>query len=151
MTDQSVTTARQVELVTFHVGQALCGLDILTVQEISKILQWTPVPQASEYVMGIRSLRGEIVTVVDLGRILSQQHSRLDANSRIIVVNSLDEHIALVVDRIQNVVSCSADGIYPPPANVNGIQAAYISGVLDTGQSIVSILNVEEILSENHF
>ena len=39
-----------VELATFYVGDALCGMDILKVQEINKLTQMTKVPQAPEYV-----------------------------------------------------------------------------------------------------
>ncbi|MEJ2656156.1 MAG: chemotaxis protein CheW, partial [Desulfobacterales bacterium] len=57
-----------VELATFFVGEALCGMDILKVQEINKLIEMTRVPQAPEYVLGILNLRGEIVTVIDLGK-----------------------------------------------------------------------------------
>ena len=39
-----------VELATFYVGDALCGMDILKVQEINKLLEMTEVPQAPNYV-----------------------------------------------------------------------------------------------------
>ena len=57
-----------VELATFYVGSALCGMDILNVQEINKLMEMTKVPQAPDYVTGILNLRGQIVTVVDLGK-----------------------------------------------------------------------------------
>lgn len=57
-----------VELATFYVGNALCGMDILKVQEINKLMQMTKVPQAPEYVLGILNLRGQIVTILDLGK-----------------------------------------------------------------------------------
>ncbi len=145
---QTSAVSQQVEFVTFHVGQALCGLDILNVQEINKLLKWTTVPQSGKYVLGILSLRGEIVTVIDLGKILNQTQTPIDQTSRLIVVNSIDENVALLVDRVGDVVSCSPRQVSPPPANVNGIQAKFITGVHDTGHSIISILNIEEILNE---
>ena len=57
-----------VELATFYVGEALCGMDILKVQEINKLMEMTKVPQAPSYVMGILNLRGQIVTIIDLGK-----------------------------------------------------------------------------------
>jgi purine-binding chemotaxis protein CheW len=50
-----------VELASFYVGEALCGMDILKVQEINKLIEMTRVPQAPEYVLGILNLRGERV------------------------------------------------------------------------------------------
>ena len=47
-----------VELATFYIGEALCGMDILNVQEINKLMDMTKVPQAPGYVTGILNLRG---------------------------------------------------------------------------------------------
>ena len=49
---------QSVELATFYVGEALCGMDILNVQEINKLMDMTKVPQSPEYVTGILNLRG---------------------------------------------------------------------------------------------
>ena len=69
MTEARTTShdKRIVELATFYVGDALCGMDILKVQEINKLMQMTKVPQAPDYVVGILNLRGQIVTIIDLG------------------------------------------------------------------------------------
>ena len=52
------STTNIIELATFYVGDALCGMDILKIQEINKLTQMTKVPQAPEYVLGILNLRG---------------------------------------------------------------------------------------------
>ena len=57
-----------VALATFYVGDALCGMDILTIQEINKMMDMTIVPHAPDYVMGILNLRGHIITVIDIGK-----------------------------------------------------------------------------------
>ena len=64
----NVQSNKTVELATFYIGDALCGMDILKVQEINKHMDITKVPQAPEYVTGILNLRGQIVTIIDLGR-----------------------------------------------------------------------------------
>ena len=57
-----------VELSTFLVGDALCGMDILKIQEINKLIDMTSVPQAPSYVLGILNLRGQIITSIDLSK-----------------------------------------------------------------------------------
>ena len=75
-----------VELATFFVGDALCGMDILKVQEINKLIEMTRVPQAPEYVLGILNLRGEIVTIIDLGKKLGLKSTELSNKTRNIIV-----------------------------------------------------------------
>ena len=140
-----------VELATFYVGDVLCGMDILKVQEINRQMDLTRVPQAPEYVLGVLNLRGRIVTIIDLANKLGLSTTQLTEESRNIIVNSQEEHIGLLVGAIADVVPASWDKVEPPPANVRGIQANNIQGVYKTDKSLVSILDVEAVLSvEDH-
>ena len=139
---------KTVELATFYMGDALCGMDILKVQEINKLLEMTDVPQAPEYVKGIVNLRGQIVTVIDLGKKLGLSKTDLGLETRNIIVSSKNEYIGLLVDRIGDVERTDWDKIEPPPANIGGVQGRYFEGVFKKENSLIGILNVEEVLKE---
>jgi len=139
---------KTVDLATFYIGGALCGMDILMVQEINKHLEMTKVPQAQEYVTGILNLRGEIVTVIDLGIKLGLSSTRISEKTRNIIVNSKDEHVGLLVDSIADVVQADSDKVEPAPANIGGVKGKYFEGVFKTEKSLIGILNVEEVLRE---
>ncbi|MFC1863476.1 chemotaxis protein CheW [Thermodesulfobacteriota bacterium] len=137
-----------VELSTFYIGEALCGMDILKVQEINKLLEMTKVPQAPEYVKGILNLRGQIVTVIDLGKKLGLSETQISHETRNIIVNSRNEYIGFLVDRIGDVERTEWGSVEPPPANIDGVQGKYFEGVFKTEKSLIGILNVEEVLKE---
>jgi len=139
-----------VELATFYVGEALCGMDILKVQEINKLIEMTRVPQAPEYVLGILNLRGEIVTIVDLGKKLSLKSTELSDKTRNIIVNSNGEHIGLMVEKISDVVQAKWEKVEAPPANIGGVQGKYFTGVFKTEDRLVGILDVEKVLEEEN-
>lgn len=145
---ENMSNHKTVELATFYLGDALCGMDILKVQEINKLLEMTKVPQAPEYVKGIVNLRGQIVTVIDLGKKLGLSMTDLGAETRNIIVNSKNEYVGLLVDRIGDVERTDWDKIEPPPANIGGVQGKYFEGVFKKEQSLIGILNVEEVLKE---
>ena len=142
------TNNKIVELATFYVGEALCGMDILKIQEINKHMEMTRVPQAPEYVLGVLNLRGRIVTIMDLGRKLELSPTELNNESRNIIVNSRDEHVGLLVDRISDVVLAEWDKVESPPANIGGIQEKFFEGVFKTENSLIGILDVEEVLKD---
>ncbi|MBW1915989.1 MAG: purine-binding chemotaxis protein CheW [Deltaproteobacteria bacterium] len=142
------SSIENVDLATFFIGDALCGMDILKVQEINKLLNMTVVPQAPEYVKGILNLRGQIVTVIDLGRKLGLSITEIGPDTRNMIVNSQNEYIGFLVDRIGDVVKTDIDKVEPPPSNIGGVQGRYFEGVLKTENSLVGILNVEEVLKE---
>ena len=140
---------KTVELATFYVGDSLCGMDILKVQEINKLLDMTEVPLAPDYVKGILNLRGQIVTVIDLGSKLSLADTETSSETRNIIVNSNGEYIGLLVRKIGDVERTEEENIEPPPANIGGIQGRYFEGVYKKEKSLIGIVNVEEILKDD--
>ena len=135
-----------IELSTFFVGNALCGMDILTIQEINKLIDMTTVPQAPDYVLGILNLRGQIITSIDLGKKLGLGETDMSQDPRNIIVNSKGEHIGLMVRKISDVVQADKEKFEPPPSNMGGIQGDFFTGVYKTENKLIGILDVEKVL-----
>lgn len=146
MAETNNTTKNIIELATFYVGKALCGMDILKVQEINKLMEMTKVPQAPDYMVGILNLRGQIVTIIDLGQKLGLGDIEVSNESRNIIVNTPGEHVGLLVSRISDVVMADPDKIEPAPANMSGIQGGFFTGVYKTENKLIGILNIKEVL-----
>ncbi|MGL1931468.1 MAG: chemotaxis protein CheW [Desulfotalea sp.] len=136
-----------VELATFYIGNALCGMDILKVQEINKLTQMTKVPKAPDYVLGILNLRGQIVTIIDLGKKLGLGDTNMRQDPRNIIVNSPSGHVGLLVNRISDVVSAELERVERAPANMSGIQGDFFTGVYKTNNNLIGLLDVEKVLS----
>ena len=149
MTEMNKDSAsKDIEFATFYVGGALCGIDILNIQEINKNFEITNVPQASDYVEGILNLRGRIVTIIDLGKKLGLERVNKDKDNRNIIVNSDDEHIGLLVDSISDVVLSQKSDIEPAPSNIGGAKGKFFQGVLKTEAQLIGILDIDEVLKE---
>ncbi|MBM9537164.1 chemotaxis protein CheW [Desulfobulbus alkaliphilus] len=146
MAEPKNLTKNIIELATFYVGNALCGMDILKVQEINKLMEMTKVPQAPDYMLGILNLRGQIVTIIDLGQKLGLGAAELSGESRNIIINAPGEHVGLMVSKISDVVMADPGKIEPAPANMNGIQGAFFTGVYKTENKLIGILDVKEVL-----
>lgn len=146
MAEQKKIGKSTIELATFYVGDALCGMDILKVQEINKLMEMTKVPQAPDYMIGILNLRGQIVTIIDLGQKLGLGKAELSNESRNIIVNAPGEHVGLLVTRISDVVMADPDKIEPAPANMSGLQGGFFTGVYKTDNKLIGILDIKEVL-----
>jgi purine-binding chemotaxis protein CheW len=146
MSEPSQLTKNIIELATFYVGDALCGMDILKVQEINKLMEMTRVPQSPDYMVGILNLRGQIVTIIDLGQKLGLGSVEISNESRNIIVNAPGEHVGLLVTKISDVVMADPDKIEQAPANMSGIQGSFFTGVYKTENKLIGILDVKEVL-----
>lgn len=147
-TSRKHSTGSMLELATFSVGEAQCGIDILKIQEINKQTEVTSVPQAPNYVVGVLNLRGRIVTVVDLGLKTGLSPITREKENRNIIVDSMGEHIGLLVDKISDVMSADPSQMEPPPANLGGIEGSYFEGVLKTDTGLIGVLDIERVLAD---
>ena len=133
-----------VEISTFHIGDAVLGINILDVQEINKEFEITKVPQSSDHIAGVMNLRGRIVTVLNTDKILGLSND--NKGNRIIIVDSKGEYIGLIADSIGDVVSADNNVIEVPPSNMGHIKGKYFQGVLKNKGQLIGILNIDEVL-----
>jgi len=152
MTTDAMTGTHKgsMELATFLIGEAVCGIDLLSIQEINKLMDMTTVPQAPDYVSGILNLRGNIVTIIDLRRKLGLAEATLDNQARNIIVNFANESIGLLVSRVQDVVTAHKAQIESPPANIGEIRGKYFTGVLKTDKELIGVLDLEKVMEIDH-
>lgn len=153
------------QFVTFYLGEDLFGIDILMVREINRTLDITPVDRAPDFVRGLMNLRGQIVTVLDLGvrldigrRELAKQSSCIILKTRnelarageadaLLVEGAAADLTGLLVDRIGDVVSVEAGELDPPPAHTRGVRGHFIEGVIKLEGRLLIALNIQEVLS----
>jgi purine-binding chemotaxis protein CheW len=136
------------QLVSFNIGREEFGIDILTVQEIIRMIQITTVPNSKPYVSGVINLRGRIIPVIDLRTRLGMQQRDSDNNTRIIVVSLRDTTIGFIVDSVSEVLRIPASVTEAPPSIVAGIKADYITSVAKLEDRILILLDLEKIISE---
>jgi len=141
--------SQQLLVSTFLIQDTLFGIDTMKVQEVIRIGDVTPVHHAPEYIVGIINLRGRIVTILDLGRKLELFKLEIKPDSRIIIVEWQGEYVGFLVDGVSDVVDVERDKLGPPPSNVKGAQGRFFDGVYQSeGRRLISILNIESVLSE---
>jgi purine-binding chemotaxis protein CheW len=143
---QSAATNEPVELITFRLGTLLLGIDIMFVKEINCNLQHTPVPYAADEVCGVINLRGEVLTVIDLARLLHVKTVERSGQARYVIVASQQERIALQVDAVEDVVTLQREELRPLPANFRGASKHALSGVYPLEGELLVVLDVDAAL-----
>lgn len=132
------------QYVTFKVDEDLFGIDVLMVREVNRVLDITPVPKAPPYVRGLVNLRGQTVTVFDLGICLGLAPRTITEASHNVVLKQ--DLVGLLVDSIGNMVQCSELDIEPPPANSGSLKNKLIEGVMKLDRELLVILGTKRLL-----
>ena len=138
----------KMELTVFTVGDLLCAVGNERVREISILRPVTAVHHAAPHVRGVVNLRGQIMTVVDLGVRFGIGPALSDRKTRILVVRSGDEDIGLLADGVEDVLVAASREVEPPPSNVRGVSGSFFSSILKTKDDLVCIVDLDRILSE---
>lgn len=132
------------QYITFKVNDYLGGIDILRVREINRFLEITPVPHASGYIRGLINLRGQPITVFDLGIRIGLGPRQITEETHNIIIKN--EDVGLLVDSIGDVVEAKNYEIVPPPANLGGITREFIEGVVKFEDALMIVFSSEKIL-----
>ncbi len=135
-------TATEVELATFYVADLLLGIPIREVEEISRYCAVTPVPGAPASVCGVMSLRGEVVTVLDLRVVLGLAKTEYTRQTRNVIVHAAGERIGLLVDRVADVARAARADLLPPPANMGGAESTMFQAVYRMESNLLLLLDV---------
>lgn len=146
ITQPSAATG-SLQLATFYLGDLLLGIDIGNIQEITRMSVITPVPHAPPLVRGVINLRGEVVTIVDLRRVLSLGDPTGAGTARNVIIQFEGELIGLMVDRVSDIVTLDPDEVTAPPANVSGVEGRFFTGVVTTDSDIIVFLDLNEVLT----
>jgi purine-binding chemotaxis protein CheW len=140
----------QREALAFRLGDEEYALDILRIREIIKLRPITEVPRAPAYILGIISVRGQVIPVIDLRVRLRLPVRPFGKTARVLIVTRGEEIYGLMVDAVRQVVRMRDEDVEPPPPMIGGGEAefAFISGIgRPRGDRMLILLHLDAVLS----
>jgi len=137
-----------IQWVTFCIGEETYGIAVMQVREVIRVSDITPVPGADEHILGIINLRGNVVTVLDMHCLLALPPVDLTDQSRIIISESNEQVIGLLVDSVAEVVYLKASEVEVRPSVGNEEGAKFIRGVHSEGDQLLILVDVDQMMIE---
>jgi len=131
------------------------GIGIEQVQEIGTIAEVTRVPGAPAHVKGVMNLRGKIITIVDMKRLLGfgssypATASTFSSSDRIIVAQVKQSVIGLLVDEVDQVIEILPSDIESAPT-VLSETAPYINGIIKLKSNLYVLLDLQLLLENEN-
>ncbi len=140
-----------IQLVTFRLEAETYGINVMEVQEVLRISEIAPVPGAPHYVLGIINLRGNVVTVIDTRCRFGLPSGDIDDASRIIVIESEQQVVGILVDSVAEVVELRGSEIDSAPNVGNEESSKYIQGVATQESDLLIVVDLNKLLSEEEW
>jgi purine-binding chemotaxis protein CheW len=148
MSDGSNQNDPLMQWVTFSLGEEKYGINVMQVQEVLRVSKIAPVPGAPTYVLGIISLRGNVVTVIDTRNRFGLMPREQDDATRIVIIETDAHIIGIMVDSVAEVVDLRASEIETAPNVGNDESSKYIQGVTSRENDLLILVDLNKFLSD---
>ena len=130
------------DLITgFSVSDASFGVDARLVLEVVKVGDLTHVHGAPRDVVGIRNLRGRIVTVVDMATHLGLGRVEIGPDSRLLIMENQGESFGFLVEAVTDAISIESGGLSAPPASLDSSLRGRLLGVWREEERLTAVLD----------
>ncbi|HHP9084932.1 TPA: chemotaxis protein [Listeria monocytogenes] len=136
----------ELEIVTFAVGENLFCINVLKVKEIIHPLEVTPVPDSNPAIEGVSQVRGEIMPVVNLARVMKLPEIEPE-NTKFIITELNQMKIVFRVDEVHRIQRISWEQIEEPEKLSIGLEELAV-GIVKLDGNLVLLLDYEKIIYE---
>jgi purine-binding chemotaxis protein CheW len=131
------------EYLTFVLGGEEYAIAIERVREVMRAPPITEVPHAPSHVLGVVTVRGEVVAVFDPRRRLSLPgDAPSPGQGRVVIVDAGEGPCGLLVDAVSSVVRLRPGSIEPCPQGIGGASAECLAGIGRHAERLFTVLDL---------
>ncbi len=137
------------QMVSFRLSGEDYAVDVMAVQEINRLSDMTRVPKAPHFVDGVINLRGKILPVINLRKLLGfPPLSTLTEEMRMIVVSAEGSLAGLTVDEVDQVLRIPKSRVEEQKdLGIGKSLGDVIRGVAHMEDRLVTLLDIGKLLS----
>lgn len=133
------------QYIRFFLGDTAFGVPLQNAKEIDYLPEVTPLPNLPQWVLGICSLRGDLVSVVDIGQVIGIETRHVDTVKKLILVQDEDVQTALLVDKIQGMMFVDEEHQQDDIRMAPGL-AEFVRIAVASDQQTVHLLDVQKVM-----
>lgn len=129
-----VVAAFGVEMLAFSVGRERYAVESRYVFAVARLTDLVPLPGARIPVVGLTRWRGDVLTVLDLRRVVGGAPGALDDLGRVIVLGRTAPEFGVLADSATHIMTIDPSQLHAPPADRNTEATHLLRGV--TGDAV---------------
>ncbi len=132
------------QYIGFHLNDSEYSIPILKVREIVSMPEITRMPQSLDYIEGVTNLRGSIIPIVNLKKLVHLGNPE-NLGAKVIVVASGSMTFGVLVDDITGVITIDESAIEPPEKFMSG-NMEQVEGVAKLKDRLVVLLDTRHLI-----
>ncbi len=138
------------QYVTFYLNQEAFAFPMAAVIEIVRVPATVNVPMTPPALVGLANLRGNVLTILELRRMLNLPEAEYHEATRVIVCD-VGKPVGLVVDKVARVLNIDAEHIENDGFVNASIDAELMTGVAKNvgGHDLIQLLDVRQVVEQS--
>lgn len=145
--DETIDEDSYLMIVSFEYANITYGIEVEFVKEIVKPTDVTPIPFASDHIMGLMNLRGDVVTIVDFGKLLGIEKSKVTYH-KVLIINYNDLTFGLYVDNVKEVVSVLPGDV--KKANLDSFSSREVlKGIVEKNGEFIQVIDIQHLIEKS--
>jgi len=129
----------------FTVGAEPFAFDLRRVREVVVLDELTAVPAAPPQIVGVANLRGDVLPIVDPGRLLGAAIRRTGRRRRALVVTGGGAHVGLLIDDVLGLETF--DDVLEIGDATDQPYVACAVGRLRRNEGLVTLLDADKVMA----
>lgn len=117
------------ELLCFKLAGERYAIDTASVLQVQALSDLTRMPGAPEHLLGVTSLRGQVLPVFDLRALLGVARPPLCDMTRLLVLGASEAELGILADVAEEIIALDPAQLLPPSQPLHGLERACVRGV----------------------
>lgn len=138
----------ELEILEFTVANNRYGINVAKIREILQYVPAVPVPNADPAIEGIFMPREEVITSINLARVLNLPESQDTKTDLYIVTYFNNTNAAFHVHSVVGITRVSWEEVLKPDATLNGQGAGVATGIVKLDGRLIVLLDFEKIIAD---
>ncbi|MHB8069571.1 MAG: chemotaxis protein CheW [Desulfobaccales bacterium] len=133
------------QLVGFTLEGQGYAVPLSQVERIVHVVEWAPLPQAPEIVLGVINFSGRIIPVADMRRRFRLPAREPEIYDFLIIARTSRREIAFTAETLAGVIDCPEEDLIAAERIVPGLE--YLQGVMRLKDGLIFIHDLDRFLS----
>ena len=132
-------------LVVFTLDDQRYALRLAAVERTVRLVEITPLPKAPAVVLGVITVQGRVVPVLDVRRRFRLPPRELQLSDQMLIARTRRRTVVLIADAVSGVIEPPAEEITLPEAILPGLE--HVAGVTRLDDGLIFIHDLDGFLS----
>jgi purine-binding chemotaxis protein CheW len=135
------------EAVEFRLADETYAFASCYIREVYPIRDYTPLPGTPAFVLGLINVRGQIVSVIDIGKFFDLPQKGIGDLNKVIILRDDRMEFGVLADSITGVRNIQTNSLQPSLPTLTGIREEYLMGVT---RDRTIVLDAEKLLGDRN-